>query len=286
MSKTEIAFYDGHFGHPKYMKIPLEERGYLFGEGVYEVFLSYNHKLWQEAGHFERLDLSLKALSMRWPYPKAQIKRLIKQGLSKLSGERHSVYLQVTRGAALRQHSYAGLIDRSVLTLIIRTLPPQKPILQNGKAIILPDIRGLFSQVKSTNLVANTLAATAIEQQNVAAAIFVRDNIITEAASQSVCMVKDGIIYTAPPGPLVLDSITRQYVLANAAKWGLQICEQSFSQEQLLAADEVFLLSTSKCPLAILAIDGQIIGDGKIGKQAKRIFDCYQEDLACFINGA
>lgn len=280
MMLQEVGYYNGQWGRPDEMLVPLEERGFLFGEGVYEALHCINHVFWLLDEHLDRLAYSLREMGMQMPMPRAALREVLEAGVRRVDAPRHAIYLQVTRGAAPRTHHYADVAGHSVLMMIVRAWEDDTAhwMRQGGRAVTFPDIRWQRCDIKTLNLIPNTMAATAAQRAGAQAAIFVRDNIVTEGASQTVCMVKDGLLYTRPLSEQVLPSITRQYLLRHAPAWGVAVREEAFTAAQMLAADEVLLLSTSRCPLPIVEVDGKPIADAKVGPVARRIWQGHQEE--------
>lgn len=277
----EIGYYDGRWGRPDELMVPLEDRGFLFGEGVYEVMHCINHVFWLLEEHLDRLEYSLREMEMPMPMPRAELVNVLREGIARVDAACHTVYLQVTRGAAPRTHDYIAVQDRSVLMMVIRPWhdDTEEWLERGGAAVTFPDIRWQRCDIKTLNLIPNAMATTAAKRAGAQGAIFVRDGIVTEGASQTACIAKDGVLYTRPLSHQVLPSITRQYLLQHAAEWGIPVREEEISLEQLLAADEVMLFSTSRCPLAVVSVDGKQIGNGKVGPMARQIWTHHQADV-------
>jgi D-alanine transaminase len=274
----EIAYYDGVWGSPSELKIPLEDRGYLFGEGVYEVIMAYNHISFALEEHLDRLENSLEKLEMKMPLSRFALKTVVEQGIALVEGAEQMVYLQITRGGSKpRKHSYLEVIDESKLMMTVRPHPTSHDFMQQGlTAITYPDLRWQHCDIKSTSLIPNAMAATAAARAGASLAIMVRDGMVTEGAAESTFMAKDGVLYVTPLSELVLPSITRQHLVNHAADWGLELRQEYFSLEQLLAADEVMLVSTTRHPVPVVKVDDQQIGDGQVGPIAWQVYRNYQ----------
>lgn len=276
----ELAYYNGSWGAPGELKVPLEDRGYLFGEGVYEAVLAYNQVLWGAEDHLDRLERSLRMMEMSMPLPRADLLALIEQGVAQVGGHTQLVYLQVSRGdCGPRNHHYLNVIDRSVLMMTIRDFPDPQSMEQGESAILYPDSRWLHCDIKTLNLIPNTMAATAAARVGAYTAIFHRDGMVTEGASYSAFIAREGRLITRPLSPLILPSITRAHVLRYAAQWGLEVEEAEYSVAELLAADEVMLCSATRHPVPIVQVDGQLIGNGQVGPLAKKMFRCYEDEI-------
>lgn len=278
----EIAYYDGVWGSPGELKLPLEDRGYLFGEGVYDALLSYNHIPFAMDDHLDRLEASLEKMEMRMPMTRSALKAVIEQGIARVEGEAQLIYFQITRGGSTpRKHSYLNVINESKLMLTVRPFADgQQQMHQGLTAITYPDIRWQHCDIKTVSLIPNAMAATAAERAGVYTAILHHDGTVSEGASQCACIVKDGILYTAPLSNLILPSITRQHVVEHAAEWDLDLREEYFTVEQMLAADEVMMLSATRHPSPIVSVDGRQIGDGRVGPIAWKIYRHYEAMIA------
>ena len=278
----EIAYHDGVWGDPAQMTVPLEDRGFLFGEGVYEVVYSYNHVFWGLEEHLDRLERSLKALEMPTPCSRQELSVLLQQAVNRLTAAVQVCYIQITRGGGQpRSHGFQNVEAEGSLTIIARDYDDDLSYMADGRsAILLPDMRWGRCDIKTTNLIPNELAATAAARAGAFAALLHRDGFITEANAYSVFIVRDGVLITRPAGQDILPSVCRTQMLDYAPKWGIPLELRKFTIEELLQADEVLLFSSSKHPMPIVRVEGHIIGDGKVGKMAEKIFDLYEAELA------
>ena len=278
----EIAYHDGIWGDPSQMTVPLEDRGFLFGEGVYEVLYSYNHIFWGMDAHLDRLERSLKEIEMPFPCSRQELEVLLQQAINKLSGDVQTCYIQVTRGGdQARSHGFHGCGGKGSLTIIARDYDDDLSYMERGgRAILHPDQRWGRCDIKTTNLIPNELAATAAARAGAFAALLHRDGFITEANAYSVFIVRGGKLVTRPWGPDILPSVCRSHILSYAPKWGIPLEERKYTIEELLDADEVLLFSSSKHPMPIVQVEDRVIGDGKVGPVALRIFDLYEQEMA------
>lgn len=253
----EIAYHDGVWGDPARLTVPLEDRGYLFGEGVYEVVYSYNHIFWGLEEHLDRLERSLRELEMPQPCPRSELKLLLQQAVDRLSAPVQVCYIQITRGGGQpRTHGFLTAAGRGSLTLIARDYEDDLSYMEQGRsAILLPDLRWGRCDIKTTNLIPNELAATAAAKSGAFAALLHRDGFITEANAYSVFIVRDGRLVTRPAGPDILPSVCRSQMLEYAPAWGIDLEQRRFSIDELLTADEVLLFSSSKHPMPIVRVE-------------------------------
>ena len=277
----EIAYHDGIWGDPSQMTVSLEDRGFLFGEGVYEVVYSYNHVFWGLEEHMDRLQRSLKALEMPVPCDRDELELLLRQAVNRLSGAVQVCYIQITRGGGQpRSHGFQSADSNGSLTIIVRDYDDDLSYMEDGRsAILLPDLRWGRCDIKTTNLIPNELAATAAARAGAFAALLHRDGFITEANAYAVFIVRDGVLVTRPAGTDILPSVCRTQMLEYAPLWGIPLEQRKYTIDELLSADEVLLFSSSKHPMPIVRVEDHIIGDGRVGPMAKRIFELFEGEM-------
>ncbi|MEG1997337.1 MAG: aminotransferase class IV [Clostridiales bacterium] len=274
----EIAYYDGKFGLPGELTIPLEERGFLFGEAVYEMKAAYNHIIWGLEDHLDRLERSLKLMEMQMPLSRAALIALQQQALDMVEGDDLSIYLQITRGAYPRGHANCDK-NKSVLTMIVRPFPVDPKIYRDGgQAIVVEDIRWGHCDIKTDNLIPNAMAAIWAKEKGVDFAILERDGMVTEGAAYNMAMVKDGVLFTAPLSNQILHGVTRKHIVDKLApELGIKLIERSFSVAEMLDADEVFICGSFEYVTGVTAIDGKVIGNGKPGPITKQLYFAYED---------
>ena len=254
------------------------DRGFLFGDGVYEVFPAYNRKIIGLDSHLNRLQDGLDAISIKNPHTKNEWKDLINKIISFDSNNRNqAIYLQISRGSDdNRKHTY-GELKPTVYIQSSAINPREKSTLLNGlSAITREDIRWLKSNTKATSLLANTLYAQEAKNNDAEETILYRDGIVTEASSSNVFIVKSNCIYTHPKGPNILPGITREKVIECAKINNITVNESSFTKEQLMDADEVWISSSTREIIPITIIDGIQISDGFAGPIWSKVYDQYQ----------
>ncbi len=254
------------------------DRGFLFGDGIYEVFPVYGNKIIGLDSHLNRLQDGLDAINIKNPHSKDEWIKLINKVISfNTKNKNQAIYLQISRGCdENRKHTYGELMP----TIYIQSSAieaREKDSLQNGKsAITREDIRWLKSYTKATSLLANTLYAQEAKENNAEETILCRDGIVTEASSSNVLIVKDNCIYTHPKGPNILPGITRDKAIECAKVNDINVVESSFTKEQLMDADEVWITSSTREILPITSIDGIQIKNGYAGPIWSLVYDQYQ----------
>jgi len=247
-------------------KVSIEDRGFQFGDGVYEVIRTYKGHPFALEAHLARLDRSATALDLTQPYSHAEWTDHILEGIRRAAFPEAKIYIQLSRGVAPRDHAYSTELTPTVVMTVREFHPLDKSVQAAGvDALTTEDIRWGRCDIKSVNLLANVLARQQVKQAQVFEAILVRAGLVTEGAVSTVMVVQGGTVMTAPEGQHILSGVTRAVVLDLARSEGIPIQERCVSQEDLYGADEVFLTGTTVEVLAVVRIDGKVIGDGRPG---------------------
>ena len=267
-----VAFINGTFVPMAEAKVSIEDRGFQFGDGVYEVIRTYKGRPFELEAHLARLDRSATALDLKQPYSHDDWTRHILEGIRLAAYPESKIYVQITRGIAPRDHAYSDDATPTVVMTVREFHPLDRSVQVAGvEAITTEDIRWGRCDIKSVNLLANVLARQQVKQAQVFEAILVNEGLVTEGAVSNVMVVQGGTVVTAPQGPRILSGITRTVVLDLARSEGLPVQERFVSQADLYEADEVFLTGTTVEVLAVIRIDGKVIGDGRPGPIAQRL---------------
>ena len=273
-----MVYLNGNFIEKDKAFVSVMDRGFLFGDGVYEVFPAYNRKIIGLDSHLNRLQDGLDAISIKNPHTNNEWKDLINKIISfDPNNQNQAIYLQISRGSdENRKHTY-GELKPTVYIQSSAINPREKSTLLNGlSAITREDIRWLKSNTKATSLLANTLYAQEAKNNDAEETILYRDGIVTEASSSNVFIVKSNCIYTHPKGPNILPGITREKVIECAKINNITVNESSFTKEQLMDADEVWISSSTREIIPITIIDGIQISDGFAGPIWSEVYDQYQ----------
>ncbi|HEY4484957.1 MAG TPA: D-amino-acid transaminase, partial [Nitrospiria bacterium] len=267
-----IAFINGRFLPLSQAKVSAEDRGFQFGDGIYELIRTYHGRIFHLGEHLDRMEHSAKAIGLTLVYSRARWKQILAR-LGRLS--RHpdaKLYIQITRGAAPRDHAYPRKVRPTVVVTARRLTPLPDAIRRNGVPVItVPDLRWGRCDIKSLNLLPNIMARQKARASGAFEALFVRDGLVLEGAGCNVFAVTGGRIVTPPRGPGILSGITREQVIELARASGGTVIEKDISLTDLMAADELFLTGTTVEILPVVRVDGKAIGDGRPGAVTFRL---------------
>lgn len=273
----ELGYVNGKFVGLDELVIPIEERGHQFGDGVYEVIQCYDGKPFMLEEHLERLIRSCEAIRLPISETIEDFKELILTGIEKAELNYGKVYLQITRGMAVRNHPFPD-VPVSITMTLRETAPTPEEYRQNGvEAITHEDERWAKCYIKSLNLLPNILAKQVAQEAGSFEAILVRDGYITEGTSSNIYIIKNGEIITTPLSNHILNGITRIAVKKVAEELQIPFVERKYTPEELLQADEVFMTNTPVEVLPIVKIDGKVIGKGVPGEITNKLYAGYQE---------
>lgn len=260
--------------------IDIEDRGYQFGDGVYEVVRIYDDMSYTLEEHLTRLIRSAQEIGLHLPYTVDALAQLCQTLCVKNNLQNGIIYLQVSRGVAPRNHAFPEASVKPLLVGYTKALTsPVKNMEQGVKAIVLEDIRWLRCDIKSLNLLGNVMAKQKAAEQGAFEAIQHRDSRVTEGSASNIFIVHQGVLITHPANNLILNGITRQRVLSIAADLNLPYTETIFTVDQLMQADEVFLTSTTNEITPIVEIDGAKIGPGSPGPITQKLQKAFTQDI-------
>lgn len=257
--------------------VPVLDRGFIFGDGVYEVIPVYGGKAFRLQHHLQRLKNSMQAVRITNPHTDEEWSTIINNVVTRNNDGDQSIYLQITRGVARRDHRFPGDATPTVFVMSNLFDPVPKQQLENGvNAITLDDIRWQYCSIKSIALLPNILLRQQAVEQGAAEAILLRNGEVTEGAASNVFIVKDGIIITPPKNDCLLPGITRDLVVEQAHEHGLAVKETNIKQTELETADEIWLTSSTKEILPVTKLNDQPVGTGKPGIVWQQMYALYQ----------
>jgi D-alanine transaminase len=268
----EMAFVNGRFLPLAGASVSIEDRGFQFGDGVYEVIRTYRGRPFMLHAHLARLNRSAEAIGLRQPYSLERWTGYMEEGVRLAAFTESKIYVQITRGVAPRDHAYAPQLEPTVV-MTIRELHPLSPAVQTAgvDAITLDDVRWGRCDIKSLNLLPNVLARQQAKEAGAFEAILVKNGEVTEGSVSNVIIVDNRTLMTAPEGPRILSGVTREVVLRLGRQEGLEVHEQYPSREKLFGAPEVFLTGTTVEVLPVVRIDGKPIGSGEPGPVTRQL---------------
>ncbi len=273
----ELAWVNGKVSELSEAAINCQDRGFVFGDGVYEVIRVYGGRPFALDPHLIRLESSLEAIRLRVPWQRPQLAAIISDLLACSQLHEAQIYIQVTRGIASRQHTFPAGVDPTLVCLVSRVEPLDDLGRRGVKAITLPDDRWAHCHIKSLNLLPNVLAKESAKTQGAAEAIFVReDNLITEGSSSNVFALLGHTLTTPPADGRILAGITRQYFIDLARRAGIAVVERAISLQELRSAGEVFVTSTVREFLPVIDLDGGQIGSGGPGEVGQELYSMYR----------
>jgi D-alanine transaminase len=278
----DIGYLNGQFSPLDEIKISPDDRGFLFGDGVYEVIRAYHGvpAFWEE--HFARLVRSAREVQLPFFIEQTDFQHLLLSGLQLSGYQEAKIYIQVTRGVAPREHVFPPRGEATVFLSFRKMVALPMEVSQGGVSVItLPDIRWGRCDIKSLNLLPNVLAKQKAQEAKAFEAIFVRDGWVGEGATSNVLMVKDGGIFTPERTHFVLAGVTQHQVAAMGQAKGHDVQFRPVPISDLFQSDEVFLVGTTIEVLPVIQINGQPIRDGKPGP----ITTILQQQFTAYISG-
>ncbi|HEU0259088.1 MAG TPA: D-amino acid aminotransferase [Burkholderiales bacterium] len=254
------------------------DRGFIFGDGVYELVPVYSRVPFRLEEHLARLERSLGETRIRNPYSRAQWRAHIYALIDAQPFEDQGIYFQVTRGVAKRDHAFPANVEPTVFMMSNPLVNPQPAQVEKGaSAVSAQDYRWLRCDIKSISLIGNCLLRQISAEAGGAETILFREGKLTEASASNVFIVKRGVIQSPPKSNLILPGITYDVVVELARANGLPLEFKDIPEADVRAADELWVSSSSKEVLAIVELDGKRIGDGRPGPVFRRMFQLYQE---------
>jgi D-alanine transaminase len=279
-----LAYLNGQFLPRSAATVSVEDRGFIFGDGVYEVWRVVNGRLFETERHLDRLKFGLAELRITAPdITRADLLRQIAERLltesDLLEGEA-TLYVEVTRGAAPRTHNFppAGT-PPTVYATVNRFKPPEELRARGASAITIPDLRWLRCDIKTLQLLPNVLAKQAAVEVGATEAWMIRDGLVTEGSHANVIGVIDGVVRTHPTNNLILPGITRSVVLDIARRAGIPVREDAFTEQDIPRLEEAFLAGTTTDVMPIVRVNEQVIGNGTPGPITTRLHTAFRAHL-------
>jgi D-alanine transaminase len=275
---THIAHFNGQLMPLDKIAISPLDRGFIFGDGVYEVIPVYDGVMMRGREHFERLQRSMDEIRLQNPHTTDEWMRLVQEMLKHHPGNQ-SVYIQVTRGVPpKRDHVIPKGIQPTVFMMCQPLASPSREAVENGVACVTArDFRWEKCHIKSTSLLGNVLARQISADAGATETILLREGFVTEASSSNVFVVKNGVVAAAPQDNLILLGITYDLLTKLAGEGAVKLEIRPIPEAELRSADEVWLSSSTKEVLAVTTLDGKPVASGKPGPVFKRMHALFQD---------
>lgn len=275
-----IVYVNGSYVAEQDATISVFDRGFIFGDGVYEVVPVIKGKLVDKEYFLERLDRSLRELSIAWPCSKAEYIEVMNELIQRNALNEGIVYSQVTRGAADRDFVFPENTPPGFVAFTSVMQLMDSPAAETGIPVVTTeDLRWKRRDIKSVNLLGQVLAKQDAHSRGAKEGWMVEDGVVTEGVSSSAYIVKDGKIITRPLSNKILPGIRRRTLLEMCARNGIEIEERTFTVEEALAADEAFISSATTITLGVVSIDGHAIGNGTPGPVTQQLRAAYKAKL-------
>lgn len=269
----DIAYLNGNYTPLEETYVSVNDRGYVFADGVYEYLRTYNGEPFVPTRHAKRLERSLAALEIPLPDSLGELEAIIRETIRRAGYTESSIYIQVTRGTAPRGHAVPDGITPNLLVTVREFHPHAESCFTDGViGMSMPDQRWGRCDIKTLCLLPNTLAKTKAHHAGAYEAILLaEDGTVREGSSSNVAIVQDGVLVTHPADNRILWGVTREIVLELAREEGIEIREEKFNLERLKTAAEVMLLGTTYEVMPVTRMDGTTIADGKPGPVSQRL---------------
>lgn len=281
-----MIYLNGSFIPIEDAYISVLDRGFIFGDGVYEVIPVYSHKPFRLTAHLHRLQKSLEGIQLENPYTDIKWKELLERVISANEVDDQYLYLQITRGVAPRDHSFPKKVTPTVFIMSSPLVIASKELTVTGvSAITANDNRWLRCDIKATSLLPNVLLRQMAVDSNAMETLLIRDGFLTEGSASNIFVVKDDLLLAPPKSHMMLPGITYDVVLDLADKNKILYEIREVAEKELRSADEILLTSSTKEIMPITLLDGSQVGSGKPGKIFAQLYRCYQNFKATEMRG-
>jgi len=277
--RTMTVYLNGQFMPIEEARIPVLDRGFIFGDGIYEVIPAYSRHVFRLAEHLRRLQYSLDGIRLPNPHSNQEWTGIITDLIKRNEAEDQYIYLHVTRGAARRDHAFPNPPVQPTIFIMSSPLvtPPVELLASGVKAITAPDNRWLRCDIKATSLLPNVLLRQMAIDAGCSETILIRDNeFMTEGAASNIFLVKNDVLLAPPKDHFMLPGITYDVILEIATANNIRYEIRRIGKEELSSPDELLLTSSTKEVLAITTLDNQPVGSGKPGAMFTRLHKLYQ----------
>jgi len=273
-----MVFLNGTLMPIEEAKVPVLDRGFIFGDGVYELVPVYSRVPLRLEEHLARLERSLELVRIRNPYARAEWRDILLEVIRRQPFEDQGVYFQVTRGVAKRDHAFPKDAVPTVFVMSNPLLTPPRELVERGAAALTAvDERWLHCDIKSISLIGNCLLRQVSADAGAVETILFRDGRLTEASASNVFVVRQGVILSPPKSNLILPGITYEVIAELARAAALPFEYRDLSRDEVFTADEIWVTSSSKEVLAVVTLEGKPVGEGRPGPLFRRMHALYQD---------
>ena len=277
-----IVYLNGLYLPVEEATISVMDRGFLFGDGVYEVIPVFGNKLLRLDEHLNRLHNSLNRISLPNPHSNEEWLGIFSVLLKKNNGEDRALYLQISRGVYPKRDlsintNLSTEHAPTIFAMVLHVIPPDIEVVSAGISVItVDDFRWNACDIKSTSLIASVMLKQQAGDANVDDAILIRNGVVTEGTASNVFLVKDDVLITPPTGHKLLPGITRDLVIEIAKNNTILVEEREVKETELYNADEIWMTSSTREIAPVISLNGEIVGSGAAGEMWKRVMDLYQ----------
>ena len=255
----DLAYYNGKITAIDDMMIPANDRGFYFGDGIYEAAMVFDHKIFALQDHLDRMFNSAAMLRIELPYTKEEVGALLTDLVQKLESSCQFLYWQATRGTSPRNHLFPG--EGVSSNLYVYSKPWNGVQMSDEYRLIsIPDTRFYHCNIKTLNLIPNVMAAQQASEAGCNETVFVRDGYVTECSHSNISMVKDGVFITHPLDNLLLPGTERKHIIRWCVELGIPVEERAFTLEELYTADEILVTSTSHPSMRAMELNKRAVG--------------------------
>ena len=280
MKESDIVFLNGEFLPKDKAKISVFDRGFIFGDGIYEVVPVMNGVLIDKIEFWERFKRSLKEIALNFPYKDSEFESILNELIAKNALKEGGVYMQITRGIASRDFAFTKGLQPTIMAFVYAANIQNNELASKGISVVsVPDIRWKRRDIKSISLLAQCYAKEIAVNAGADEGFMVENGKVTEATSASAFIIKDKTLITKPFSNEILCGIRRQNILNFAYELGLQVEQRAFTMNDVYEADEVFISAASLPILAVVKADGKIIADGKVGEFTQKLRQRYLQKM-------
>ncbi len=280
-NSDQTVYLNGEYLPLAQASIPVLDRGFIFGDGIYEVVPAYARKPFRWANHLARLKRSLQRIRIPNPNSDDEWTNLVDQLISRHPWQDQFIYLQVTRGVAKREHLFPKQVTPTVFAMSSELQPPPAAFRRDGIAVVtLPDERWLNCDIKSVSLLGNVLARQAAADADATECLMFRDGLLTEGSASNIWIVRNGKVLAPRRDTRILEGIRIGLLEELCQASGLELAFRNITRAEVLSADEILVTSATKEILPATQIDGQPVGSGQPGPVFGKLYDAYQQAKA------